>query len=172
MHSTKYKSNRLEVEHLDDLIRIKTYRSLGCEINLDSVYSPCISNRDRWGKFHGTWNNFLCWIEFYCTIRLINNIKSTQFFNCHCKYYYAYYKQLLQYHAVVRSCKNFLLRAVAGKHSRKKELEGMMPLIQSPRFSPPSGTVISAAINKSQQIRGGNLGQASSIHWLASPDPW
>jgi hypothetical protein len=34
MHSIKCKSNRVEVEHLDDLIRIKTFRSLGCEINL------------------------------------------------------------------------------------------------------------------------------------------
>ena len=52
MHSTKCKSNRLEVEHLDDLMRIKTYLSLGCEINVDSVYSPCVSNKDRRKKFH------------------------------------------------------------------------------------------------------------------------
>jgi hypothetical protein len=80
MHSIKCKSNRVEVDHLDDLIRIETYRSLGCEINLDSVYSPCTSNKDRRGNFQETLNNFLCYIEFYCTIQLINNIKSMQFF--------------------------------------------------------------------------------------------
>jgi len=53
MHSIKYKSNRVGGDHLDDLIRIKTYHLLGCEINLDSVYSPHISN-DRRGKFHET----------------------------------------------------------------------------------------------------------------------
>jgi len=34
MHSIKCKSNKVEVEHLDDLIMIKSFRSLGCEINL------------------------------------------------------------------------------------------------------------------------------------------
>jgi len=47
IRSIKCKSNRVEADHLDDLRRIKTYRSLGCEINLDNVYSPCISNKDR-----------------------------------------------------------------------------------------------------------------------------
>jgi hypothetical protein len=49
------------------------------------------------------------------------------FFNFHCKYsYYGYYKKLLKCRAVVRSCKNYLLRAVAGPRSCKKELEGTL----------------------------------------------
>jgi len=79
MRSIKCTSNRVEVDHLDELRRIKTYGSFGCEINLDNVYSPCIPNKDRRGKFHETSNNFLCCIELYCTIQLIN-VKSMQFF--------------------------------------------------------------------------------------------
>jgi hypothetical protein len=39
-----------------------------------------------------------------------------EFFSFHCKYYYyyAYYKELLKCRADVRSCKNFLVKAVAG----------------------------------------------------------
>jgi hypothetical protein len=42
------------------------------------------------------------------------------FLNFHCKYYYAYYKQIVKCHAVVRSCKNLMLIAAAGPSSCKK----------------------------------------------------
>jgi hypothetical protein len=38
--------------------------------------------------------------------------------------YYAYYKKLLKSRAVVGPCKNFLLGAAAGLHSRKKKITG------------------------------------------------
>ena len=48
MNMIKTKSrNRLEVEHLSYLMRIKSYMSLGKKVDLDAVYSHWITNKDR-----------------------------------------------------------------------------------------------------------------------------
>jgi hypothetical protein len=52
-----------------------------------------------------------------------------------CKYsYYVYYKKILKCPAVVRSCQNFMLRAVAGPRSCKKKIEGALMLTYFPQI--------------------------------------
>jgi hypothetical protein len=76
----------------------------------------------------GSWR-FPCCAEFYYTIQLVNEIKRMQFVHIHCKYsYYAYYKKLLKFRTLVKSCKNFLLRAAVGPRSCEKKLERMLDM--------------------------------------------
>jgi hypothetical protein len=65
--------------------------------------------------------------------RTLNRRRAAGIFKFHCKYsYYAYYRKLAKCCAVTRSCKNVVLRAVAGLRSRKK-LEGTLHAIYDDR---------------------------------------
>jgi hypothetical protein len=113
-------------------------------------FSCRCSNRCHMSGFHYNTplGNYLAW--FWSSVCIMNNVPSKLrrcaaaqllkcsrahwivaaqlvFFSFCCKYsYYAYYKKLLKWRAVVRSCKSFLLRAVAGSRSCKKKLEGTL----------------------------------------------
>jgi hypothetical protein len=64
---------------------------------------------------------FPCGTELYCTIKLIHKIKCKQLIYFQGKRScYAYFKNILTCRAVFRFCKVFLLRAVTGPSSCRK----------------------------------------------------